>query len=29
MQLMEVPGGLEVSNTGVKADYIDLSGLAC
>ena len=29
MHLMEVPGGLEVSNTGVQADYIDLSGLAC
>ena len=29
MHLMEVPGGLEVSNTGVQADYIDLSVLAC
>ena len=29
MHLMEVPGGLEVSNTGVQTDYIDLSVLAC
>ena len=29
MHLMEVPGGLEMSNTDVQADYIDLSVLAC
>ena len=29
MYLMEVPGGPEVSNTGVQADYIDLSVFAC